>query len=334
MIFSSNHTSTPMPSRLTGYFYAKKWAYRYSFNGQERDDEIAGAGNIMTAEFWEYDTRLGRRWNLDPVEYPWQSGYSTFNNNPNYFNDPFGLEGEKPGEQRTTSEGCNEVFNGKSWQDDQSSLKEILVTAARPQSKILKFLGEMDDAIHNPNSTTSQIGQGIGRTITEFHPAVPIYNIGSRNGWWGNGNNFWDEQSNVIEASFDYITFIPGGNLLKQAKYLRLLGKYKNSVNLNSAASDIISKGFHFNVKLEDGVKVEIALTLTKAGDIILIPARSMDAANSAAHEAMEAVDVMLNNPSFRKKVSNISEGLINNIELKNSPERLQELQSIYNYFK
>lgn len=37
--------------------------YRYAFNGQERDDEIAGQGNIMTAEYWEYDARLGRRWN-------------------------------------------------------------------------------------------------------------------------------------------------------------------------------------------------------------------------------------------------------------------------------
>ena len=40
--------------------------YRFGFNGQEKVDEIAGAGNHTTAEFWEYDTRLGRRWNRDP----------------------------------------------------------------------------------------------------------------------------------------------------------------------------------------------------------------------------------------------------------------------------
>jgi hypothetical protein len=38
-------------------------AYRYGFNGQEKDDEVCGSGNLNTAEFWEYDTRLGRRWN-------------------------------------------------------------------------------------------------------------------------------------------------------------------------------------------------------------------------------------------------------------------------------
>lgn len=35
--------------------------YRYGFNGQERDDEIKGAGNSYTAEYWEYDSRTGRR---------------------------------------------------------------------------------------------------------------------------------------------------------------------------------------------------------------------------------------------------------------------------------
>jgi hypothetical protein len=68
-------------------------------NGQEKDLEIFEGA--MTAEFWEYDTRLGRRWNLDPITYPWQSSYATFNNNPVYFSDPSGLEGEpkaKPGD--------------------------------------------------------------------------------------------------------------------------------------------------------------------------------------------------------------------------------------------
>lgn len=61
--------------------------YRYGFNGQEKDDEIAGAGNINTAEFWEYDTRLGRRWNTDPVVKPWESPYACFSDNPIYYKD-------------------------------------------------------------------------------------------------------------------------------------------------------------------------------------------------------------------------------------------------------
>ena len=68
--------------------------YRYGFNGQELDQEVGNG--IYTAEFWEYDARLGRRWNLDPMNWKCveQSPYATFNNNPIFFSDPQGLEGE------------------------------------------------------------------------------------------------------------------------------------------------------------------------------------------------------------------------------------------------
>jgi len=65
--------------------------YRFGFNGQEKDDEVAGVGNIMTAEFWEYDARLGRRWNVDPVLKVWESHYSTFRGNPILRSDVLGV---------------------------------------------------------------------------------------------------------------------------------------------------------------------------------------------------------------------------------------------------
>ncbi len=68
---------------------------KQGFNGQERDFEINADGNINTAMFWEYDARLGRRWNVDPVTYPWQSTYSTNNDNPIWYQDPLGLFGSK-----------------------------------------------------------------------------------------------------------------------------------------------------------------------------------------------------------------------------------------------
>jgi RHS repeat-associated protein len=65
-------------------------AYRYGFNGQEKDDEVAGNENINTAQFWEYDCRLGRRWNLDPFVKPNGSNYSGLLNNPLINIDPLG----------------------------------------------------------------------------------------------------------------------------------------------------------------------------------------------------------------------------------------------------
>lgn len=64
--------------------------FRYGFNNQEKDDEIIGAGNTTTAAFWEYDTRLGRRWNLDPKPDFSVSNYATFADNPIFFVDVLG----------------------------------------------------------------------------------------------------------------------------------------------------------------------------------------------------------------------------------------------------
>jgi hypothetical protein len=67
-------------------------SYRYGFNSQEKDDEIYGSGNSYTAEYWQYDARLGRRWNVDPVVKPYESPYATFANNPIWFVDPNGAD--------------------------------------------------------------------------------------------------------------------------------------------------------------------------------------------------------------------------------------------------
>jgi RHS repeat-associated protein len=63
-------------------------AYRYGFNGQEKSTEVND--NSYTAEFWQYDARIGRRWNLDPRPSVDISPYAAFNNNPIFYSDPLG----------------------------------------------------------------------------------------------------------------------------------------------------------------------------------------------------------------------------------------------------
>ena len=63
-------------------YEADNEGYRFSLNGQEKDDEIYGKGNTTSAEFWEYDARLGRRFNTDPVFKAYESPYACFGNNP------------------------------------------------------------------------------------------------------------------------------------------------------------------------------------------------------------------------------------------------------------
>jgi hypothetical protein len=88
-----NPTRTPVPVTR---------AYRYGFNTQEKEDEISGsAGTHYSAEFWMYDTRTGRRWNLDPVDQISISNYAAFANNPVVFIDH---KGDKWGDSEAKSE--------------------------------------------------------------------------------------------------------------------------------------------------------------------------------------------------------------------------------------
>jgi len=80
--FATTHTTNLLHAFL---------AYRFHFNGQEADNEVAGSGNSYTAEFWQYDSRLGRRWNVDPVVKHWESGFAVLSNNPITKIDPKGL---------------------------------------------------------------------------------------------------------------------------------------------------------------------------------------------------------------------------------------------------
>jgi hypothetical protein len=99
---------SPMPGRS----FTATGGYRFGFQGQEKDDEVYGEGNLNTAEFWEYDTRLGRRWNVDPVVKPWESGYAVMGNSPIALCDPLGLDakggGQDPGRSTYDPEngGC------------------------------------------------------------------------------------------------------------------------------------------------------------------------------------------------------------------------------------
>ncbi|MCP9751321.1 hypothetical protein EGI32_10095, partial [Ferruginibacter sp. HRS2-29] len=66
--------------------------YRYGFNGQEKSDEIFDGST--TAEYWEYDSRIGRRWNLDPILKESESPYLCFSGSPIVLSD---IDGDDAG---------------------------------------------------------------------------------------------------------------------------------------------------------------------------------------------------------------------------------------------
>ena len=66
-------------------------SHRYGYNGQELENEVYNSGQTYSAKFWQYDSRLGRRWNLDPISIDWGSSYFVLGNNPMALVDPIGL---------------------------------------------------------------------------------------------------------------------------------------------------------------------------------------------------------------------------------------------------
>ena len=114
----------PFGAPIQGRGYSSE-AYRFGFNTQEKTDEIAGPGNHNTATFWEYDGRLGRRWNIDPKPNPSISSFTCFANNPIWLSDILGdtvnIEGSRR-EKRQFTRMLNKTTGNKYGIDLQGNL--------------------------------------------------------------------------------------------------------------------------------------------------------------------------------------------------------------------
>jgi hypothetical protein len=87
----------PFGMQMQGREFAGGMGYRYGFGTQETDNEVSGSGNSYTAEFWQYDCRLGRRWNVDPVYKYNICNYSAYSCNPIRRVDPKGANDDDYG---------------------------------------------------------------------------------------------------------------------------------------------------------------------------------------------------------------------------------------------
>lgn len=80
---------------------------------------------ITTAMFWEYDGRIGRRWNVDPVLKPWESSYACFNNNPILVSDPNGDDGDPVIEDGVAKIKANFYFVNNGVSDEQFATESV-----------------------------------------------------------------------------------------------------------------------------------------------------------------------------------------------------------------
>ncbi|AFC23402.1 polymorphic toxin type 44 domain-containing protein [Saprospira grandis] len=78
----------PFGWEMPGRKFVSGEEYRFGFNGQEEDPDIAEGHT--TALYWEYDSRIARRWNVDPRPVTSISPYNTFQGNPIIMSDALG----------------------------------------------------------------------------------------------------------------------------------------------------------------------------------------------------------------------------------------------------
>ncbi|XZF15204.1 hypothetical protein ACTHGU_03635 [Chitinophagaceae bacterium MMS25-I14] len=101
-----------------------------------KTNEIAGVGNHNMAQFWEYDTRTARRWNVDPVIHPWESSFSVMESNPIWHNDVLGNTAERvvDNASKTVTYKANIYLYGDI---DNKTMNEVYANAKKSFDEIL-----------------------------------------------------------------------------------------------------------------------------------------------------------------------------------------------------
>ena len=177
-------------------------AYLFGFQGQEKDNEISGTtGGHTTAMFWEYDTRLGRRWNIDPVLKEWESPYAAFAGNPIWFVDPFGDNADVfitgPKAEKATKQ-LNESTSLEISRDSKGQVHAKGEAVTKDDKLLLESINNPDIKVNvhvggsNYDNKTFQGGGFFGSTVTEREKSVSY-----------ESNLPW--LSNTLTESYNYV---------------------------------------------------------------------------------------------------------------------------------
>jgi len=150
----------PFGMQMPGRKFAQvNSSYRYGFNGQEKSDEIAAG--LTTAMFWEYDSRIGRRWNIDPVVKVWESSYLCFSGNPIMLTDYLGNDATDNGRKKGKNNPPPKVI----------TLDAVIIYSPMKNysHKISNFLRSYYEDVHNENlnSILEDLAKDLGEKILD-----------------------------------------------------------------------------------------------------------------------------------------------------------------------
>ena len=207
--------------------------YRFGFNTQEKDDEVYGKGNLNTALFWEYDTRLGRRWNLDPKPNAAISLYATFNNNPIWYADPLG-------------DTTRLSFDGK--------INKLTIWGNTPENPTYVKVGEFD--AHNRTAKKSQ-GKWEDGTYEMSDKNNATKHPGQRN----DKGVLKNDRNGMYGVYGDYVA----------KNFTQSDGKHRSGMAIHAGrASSAEQVGFNTNgcVRVSENTMIEIGKAIDKYGSM------------------------------------------------------------------
>lgn len=154
-------------------------------NTQERETEL-GEG-VTSAEFWVYDGKLGRRWNLDPIDQLFNSNYSTNGNNPIFFCDILG----------------NIFGKGKEHVEEYKSVLKSKVAASRQEQE--KIQKKIDNRIQKQLKKNPEFNIDKDKKITEWRQ-----NLASEDKYQQGIQAIFDELEVLEKSAWTYDIEIAG----------------------------------------------------------------------------------------------------------------------------
>jgi RHS repeat-associated protein len=198
-------------------------AYRYGFQGQEKDDELKGEGNSLNYTFRMHDPRVGRFFAVDPLspKYPHYSTYSFSGNKVIAHVEIEGLEDMDFKVARWEAQKIQEAAlkNGSSHEESKKVYRDAY-------KKLAPFGNIPDEVAWTVGEVGAGFVPGLGQAIDvkDTHDAF-------------NGGDNWDK-------TFAIIGWFPAGDIFKGAKKLfktadNIAGSKKALKSLNNAASKI-----------------------------------------------------------------------------------------------
>ena len=243
-------------------------SYRYGFNGQEQSDELDENGNSYTAEFWQYDARIGRRWNVDPIDKPWESSYATFSNNPIIFTDLLGLTADwyrnEKGHVFESDRTDDYLYiDGEKWNripDEvgvraEQQLNDVVVNGGKAgysTANVVGWEGKMGatfsmwgDWMHDQTGITSRQvedgGQAFGTGLFKANPLYSGYSVAT--GLY-KGTNVLGEPMSNTDIALEATNIVPWGKFAKLAKF----SKFGNLGNKSTQLSIKVADDLNFNL--------------------------------------------------------------------------------------